>query len=371
MIKRFLPEQATKKYSRLLRCAVCAVMVLALLTAGVRSSADEPVDIPIDQRIAEAKAEIGNMHVGKYGMTPVYPRDIADGRYHVKADSSSPDFRILDVLLNVDGQKMSASITVYGTGYQYVYPGTAQDAEKVPEENRMGAVQSEGNSVFTVPIAALNSETDCAAFSGERVGWDNIKLVFYASSLPEDALEIFLPDYEAIEAAIVAYGSGKTYDGTGGSNGQKMSGEAVELDMEDGEYSIEVNMTGGSGRASISSPTLLTVRDGRAYARLIWSSTFYDYMIAGGEVFYDLAEGGGNSVFEIPVTAMDEPVPVIADTTAMGEPVEIEYTLMFYRESIGTKDQIPQEAAKKVLFIGAAILISGGVLNYFIKKKRK
>ena len=54
----------------------------------------------------------------------------------------------------------------------------------------------------------------------------------------------------------------------------------------------------------------------------------------------------------------------------MGDPVEIHYELTFYEESIGEKGQIPQEAAKKVLMIAAAIIVLGGILNYFVKKKR-
>lgn len=64
-------------------------------------------------------------------------------------------------------------------------------------------------------------------------------------------------------------------------------------------------------------------------------------------------------------------MPIIADTTAMGEPVEIEYTLTFYSESVGSKGQIPQEAAKKVLSIAVVIIVVGGILNHFVKKKRK
>lgn len=146
--------------------------------------------------------------------------------------------------------------------------------------------------------------------------------------------------------------------------------EAVSVPRPDGEYSIEVHMMGGSGKASISSPTLLIVRGGKAYARLIWSSTNYDYMILDGRYYYNLSDGG-NSTFEIPITAMDAPVSVIADTTAMGDPIEINYTLVFYEESIGSKSMIPQEAAKKVLLIAAAIIVIGGVLNYFMKKKRR
>ena len=54
----------------------------------------------------------------------------------------------------------------------------------------------------------------------------------------------------------------------------------------------------------------------------------------------------------------------------MGDPVEIEYTLNFYSETIGEKGQIPQEAAKKVLMIAAVLIVAGGILNHFVKKRR-
>ena len=41
---------------------------------------------------------------------------------------------------------------------------------------------------------------------------------------------------------------------------------------EDGEYSVSVELAGGSGKASVTSPTLLTVKDGVPVARIQWSS---------------------------------------------------------------------------------------------------
>ena len=42
----------------------------------------------------------------------------------------------------------------------------------------------------------------------------------------------------------------------------------------------------------------------------------------------------GNSSFKIPVSEFDSKIDVKADTTAMSEPHEIEYTLYFNSESI-------------------------------------
>ena len=146
---------------------------------------------------------------------------------------------------------------------------------------------------------------------------------------------------------------------------------AVEFDKEDGEYSIQVELEGGSGKASVTSPTLFTVEDGHGYAQLQWSSSNYDYMIVDGEKYLPTSEEGMNSVFEIPILALDEPVSVIADTTAMGAPHEIDYTLTFYSDSIGSKSQLPQEAAKRVVAVAMVIIVGGGILNYFVNKRRR
>ena len=62
---------------------------------------------------------------------------------------------------------------------------------------------------------------------------------------------------------------------------------------------------------------------------------------------------------------------VIADTTAMGDPVEVDYHLTFYSDTIGDRDLIPQEAAIKVLVIALVIIVVGGILNHVLKKRRK
>ena len=145
----------------------------------------------------------------------------------------------------------------------------------------------------------------------------------------------------------------------------------MQINKADGEYSIQVDLEGGSGKAMVTSPTILTVKDGQAYAQIQWSSSNYDYMIVDDEQYFPTNEEGMNSVFEIPVQIMDEGMPVIADTLAMGTPHEINYTLIFYSDSIGSKSQLPQEAAKRVVAVAMVIIVGGGILNYFVKKKRR
>ena len=147
--------------------------------------------------------------------------------------------------------------------------------------------------------------------------------------------------------------------------------DGMSVDKEDGEYSIQVDLEGGSGKASVSSPTLMLVKDGRMYAELQWSSSNYDYMIVDGEKFLNESEEGRNSVFTVPITVLDDKMEVIADTLAMGAPHEINYTLTFYEDSIGSKGQLPQEAAKRVVAVALIIIVGGGILNYFVNKRNR
>lgn len=147
--------------------------------------------------------------------------------------------------------------------------------------------------------------------------------------------------------------------------------KGFETDLEDGEYSIQVDLEGGSGKASVTSPTLMIVKNGQMYAQLQWSSSNYDYMIVNGEKILNESEEGRNSVFTVPITVLDDKMEVIADTLAMGAPHEIDYTLTFYEASIGSKGQLPQEAAKRVVAVALVIIVGGGILNYFVNKRNR
>lgn len=103
---------------------------------------------------------------------------------------------------------------------------------------------------------------------------------------------------------------------------------------EEGTYMIDVTLTGGSGKATIASPAQLVVfPDGSCSMLFIWSSDKYDYMLVGGNR-YEPAISDGHSVFVIPIESIYEPLTVIADTTAMSTPHEIEYTVTFDAASL-------------------------------------
>ena len=235
----------------------------------------------------------------KDGMEPVSADALKDGGYEVRVDSSSGMFRITECELTVRDGAMSAVMTMSGTGYLKLYMGTGADAERAPDADFIPfAENADGKHTFKVPVEALDKGIDCSAFSKKREKWYDRVLVFRADSLPAEAF----------------------------ADGKVAAAESLKL--EDGSYTVAVRLEGGSGRASVETPAALRIEDGKAFATIIWSSSNYDYMKVGGEKF-DLVNTEGNSSFEIPVSAFDWKMQVIADTIAMSEPHEVEYTLVF------------------------------------------
>ena len=235
----------------------------------------------------------------KDGMEPVSADALKDGVYEVRVDSSSGMFRITECELTVQDGAMSAVMTMSGTGYLKLYMGTGADAERAPDADFIPfAENADGKHTFKVPVEALDKGIDCSAFSKKKEKWYDRVLVFRADSLPAEAF----------------------------ADGRVAAAESLKL--EDGSYTVAVRLEGGSGRASVETPAALRIEDGKAFATIIWSSSNYDYMKVGGEKF-DLVNTEGNSSFEIPVSAFDWKMPVIADTIAMSEPHEVEYTLVF------------------------------------------
>ena len=120
--------------------------------------------------------------------------------------------------------------------------------------------------------------------------------------------------------------------------------EVVKNTFEDGTYTAELTMEGGSGKATVQSPATVIVKDGQATAVIVWSSDKYDYMVVDG-VHYDPITTEGGSTFQIPVAAFDEALPVIGDTTAMSQPHEVEYTFTFDSASMTAADDLESELA--------------------------
>lgn len=217
---------------------------------------------------------------------PLYAENIENGTYEITVDASSSMFRVINCELIVEDNEMNAVMTMSGQGYGMVYMGTSEEAMADSEDKYIPFVLNEnGEKTFTVPVEELDKEIDCAAWSIRKEKWYDRKLIFNSKSITE---------------------STKT--------------------IADGTYSVEVTLSGGSGKTKIEDANV-TIENGEARARIVWSSPHYEYMIIDN-IKYEPVQKSGNSTFEIPIVFNTE-MTVSASTVAMSQPHLIEYGLYF------------------------------------------
>ena len=130
------------------------------------------------------------------------------------------------------------------------------------------------------------------------------------------------------------------------------SGYAPSVDssttLPDGEYVPDsFNWSGGSGRLAYIRCIKITVINGQAYATIEFGSSSYDALKAAGSIYY--RQGGGNSVFTIPVK-LNANNTIIGRTTAMSQAHWVEYTIYIglaaAGDGSGGAEEAKQDAAE-------------------------
>ena len=246
---------------------------------------------------------------------------IADGTYVAVFTTDSPMFHVNDAnqdrgILTVKDGKMTIHVSLQSKRIVNLFPGTAEDAQKdgaellEPTTDKVTYSDGYEDEVygFDVPVPALGEEFDVALL-GTKGKWYDHKVTV---SDPVEGDDI---------GAVIGEAAGKE------------PVAAKDLGLADGEHTSDVSLEGGTGKASVESPAVIRMDGDACTAVIRWSSPYYDYMIVDGQR-YEPVNTEGDSVFEIPVAYFDKPLKVIADTTAMSEPHEIEYTLTFDSSSV-------------------------------------
>lgn len=218
-------------------------------------------------------------------------RVLPDGEYIVDFDTDSGMFRANEACngkgtLTVENGVQTLHVSLQSKKIVNLFPGAAEEAQKpgaVWLEPTVDTVTySDGLSEevygFDIPVASVGEEFDLALIGTKGVWYDH--KVSVQNPLPQA-----------------------------------------------GSYLCAVELTGGSGRASVSSPAGLHSDGETLMATIQWSSPNYTYMMVD-DVQYDPIQKEGNSTFRIPVT-LDRDIPVSACTVAMSTPHLVEYTLHF------------------------------------------
>lgn len=221
----------------------------------------------------------------------VSPRVLPDGEYIVDFDTDSGMFRANEACngkgtLTVENGVQTLHVSLQSKKIVNLFPGTAEQAQEpgaVWLEPTVDTVTySDGLSEevygFDIPVVSVGEEFDLALIGTKGVWYDH-------------KVSVLNPIPQA------------------------------------GSFLCAVELTGGSGRASVSSPAVLVSDEETLMATIQWSSPNYTYMIVD-DVQYDPIQEKGNSTFRIPVI-LDRDIPVSACTVAMSTPHLVEYTLRF------------------------------------------
>ncbi len=240
---------------------------------------------------------------------------LEDGVYSADFDTDSTMFHVNESCdgkgtLTVKDGKMTIHVSLVSKSIQNLFVGKAENAQKegaeILEPTTDSVTYSDGYTEevygFDIPVPALDKEFDVALI-GKKGKWYDHKV--------------------SVSNPVPAEGETAALEGV----------TAGDLELEDGEYTVEAVLEGGSGKASVENPVSITVKNGGVTAKLVWSSPNYDYMLVAGKK-YTMTNTEGNSTFEIPVAEFDSKLEVTADTVAMSTPHEIDYTLQFDSSTI-------------------------------------
>ena len=287
------------KYTRFVSLLAVSALLAASL-AGCGSSASSVASSASSEAVSSV-AESAVSEAASESAAASSALALEDGTYTAEFDTDSSMFHANEACdgkgtLTVEDGQMTLHISLQSKKIVNLYVGMAADA---PDHE----------------ADWLQPTTDTVTYS------DGTSEEVYGFDVPVEALDT---DFQL---AILGT-KGKWYDHTVSvRNVEAQAAEAVETPA-DGSYTCEVTLEGGSGRATVDSPAALTVADGKMTATIVWSSPNYDYMVVDGEKYLP-TNTEGNSMFEIPVSALGVPLSVVADTVAMSTPHEIEYTLTF------------------------------------------
>ena len=110
-------------------------------------------------------------------------KTLTDGNYQVDVDTGNKMFKVTNCILTSEKGKMYAVITLSGTGYDYLYMGSAADAAGAAAKDYISYVADEaGKYTYKVPVESLDKGIAVAAHSIKKDKWYDRTLIFSSAS---------------------------------------------------------------------------------------------------------------------------------------------------------------------------------------------
>lgn len=125
----------------------------------------------------------------------------ADGEYETSAEATGSMFRVISSRLIVKDGKLKASILLSGTGYDYLYTGTAAEAAAADEKSWIAPTGSETYTDtktgaektgyrFEIPVEELDKQMDVAVRSAKKKTWADKTVTIHST----DAIPTVTPE---------------------------------------------------------------------------------------------------------------------------------------------------------------------------------
>lgn len=119
----------------------------------------------------------------------------ADGEYETSAEATGSMFRVISSRLIVKDGKLKASILLSGTGYDYLYTGTAAEAAAADEKSWIAPTGSETYTDtktgaektgyrFEIPVEELDKQMDVAVRSAKKKHADKTVTIHSTAAIP-------------------------------------------------------------------------------------------------------------------------------------------------------------------------------------------
>lgn len=283
-------------------------------------------------------------------------KTLPGGKYAIKeVTSSSPMFRVVSCELISANGEMYADITLNGTGYDYLYAGTADAAGKAKQEEWSCYKENAlGRYVYRVKVTSVDKGIAIAAHSKKNNKWYDRTLVFSSTGVKKPGSNGPANGNNGntnqgnSTSQNTNFGTGTT-SGNTGTNQTPDKESKYEADLNggtarvnsattlaDGVYTPDkFSWSGGTGKVSISC-TKITVTGGQAYATIVFSSGSYGYVKANGNTYYPTTTGS-TSTFVIPVE-LNKNNTIIGMTTKMSTAHEISYSIFIYLSAAAKAD---------------------------------
>ena len=281
-----------------------------------------------------------------------------EGEYNCTAETGESMFKVVDCVVKSTESGMTAMITLSGTGYDYLYMGTAEEAAKADQSSYIKYKEVGGKYTYEIPVEALNTAIKVSSHSIRKNKWYDRTVTIIPKTTKVDAGENKSDPENPGKDDSGNSGSSGNPDGTGGSSNSTGSGSGTNAgnngsqngNNSDNQYSSSTNGTtsrvntstrledgtykpdgflwsGGTGKVGITC-SQIRISGGQAYATITFSSSHYQYVKANGNKYLPVSQGG-STTFEIPVE-LNKNNKIIGMTTAMSQAHEITYSIFVY-----------------------------------------